>query len=204
MTMLWVGLLAVAFVGVGVLGDRLWIRFGTRTERPSPPENPVPSPLPPVCAADRILVELLQREWQTVVQTQMHFNDLVIRFRSMTLTAFAALVGAAVALGQLTNLPERDKIIVMALPIAFWIAAGILDLGYYHRLLLGAVAQAAKFDGEPALASLGLFGMTARITRTVRPFTTAVLVISYYLVPLAIVGSIIAWRVVTIGRTGTQ
>lgn len=190
------GLIAAVFLTTGVLLDRLWIRFANRQNFLGPPTNPIPDPLPTIIDSERMALDLLQKEWLAVIQAQMHFNDLVIRFRSMTLTAFGAFVGAAVAIGQIANLSGVDRSIVLSLPVAFWIAAGLLDLGYYHRLLIGAVTQAAKFDDNAYLRELGLFGLTANIRNTVRPFTAKVLVILYYLVPLVMVGTLVVWRTI--------
>lgn len=190
-----VGVLAAVFVTAGVLLDRLWLKFADRQNLLDRPSNPLPGSLQELQDGGGVTLELIQKEWSAVLGVQMHFNDLVIRFRAMTLTAFGAFVGAAVAIGQIANLSEGDRKIVLALPIAFWIAAGILDLGYYHRLLIGAVAQAAKFDENPKLKELGFFGLTENIRNTVRPFTTKVLVILYYLVPLVSVGGLVLWRI---------
>lgn len=194
MTMTLVVVLAVAFVSSGVLLDRLWIRYGARNQLQMEPTNPLPAEIPQLSPDQRATIELIQKEWNSVLQLQMHFNDLGLRFRAMTLTAFGAFVGAAVAIGQLAGLSDQDRQIVLLLPIAFWVAAGVLDLGYYHRLLLGAVAQAAKFDNHATLRQLGLFGLTSAVGGAVRPFTVATLVILYYLVPLVSVGSLVAWR----------
>jgi hypothetical protein len=190
-----IGLLAAVFVTTGVLLDRLWRKFGDRGNVLGEPTNPLPTEMPGLSDAERAWLELIQKEWVAILQVQMHFNDLVIRFRAMTLTTFGAFVGAAVAIGQMAGLSEGDRKIVLTLPVAFWIAAGVLDLGYYHRLLMGAVAQALKFDDRPRLKDLGLFGLTANIRNTVRPFTARVLVILYYLVPLVSVGGLVLWRV---------
>lgn len=199
MTTTIVGVLAAVFISAGVLLDRLWLKFAARQDPVDGPTNPLSDSLLEVEDEERVTLELIQKEWSGVLEVQMHFNDLVIRFRAMTLTAFGALVGAAVAIGQIANLSEGDRKIVLALPIAFWIAAGILDIGYYHRLLMGAVAQAAKFDDHPKFKERGLFGLTRNIQNTVRPFTTKALVILYYLVPLVMVGVLVLWRILREG-----
>ena len=43
------------------------------------------------------LLEIYQKEWEINIQTQMHFNELIIKFRSVMLTAFITLFGAAIA-----------------------------------------------------------------------------------------------------------
>ena len=148
----------IAFV-VGILVDRVSIAVVSSGDlgsarNPIPPDGEKQSVSPP------LLMDFRMEEWKEIVATQRHFNDLIIRFRATTLTAFAALAGAAVTLAEVIELQEANLVIVMALPIAFWLAAAALDLGYYHRLLLGAVAEATKFDNHESFKSQGFFGLT--------------------------------------------
>ena len=179
--------IAVVLVAAGIVLDRIWIRYSDRRDGLPSATNLIPVPIKEISDGQKTTLELIQKEWQAVIQVQMHFNDLIVRFRAMTLTAFGAFVGAAIAIQNITELTARDELIVRLLPIAFWTAAGILDLFYYHRLLLGSVAHAAKFDDNPDLRALGLFGLTTTIRNAVRPLTSRILVIIYYLVPLLIV-----------------
>lgn len=188
-----VGMLCVAGIVVGILGDRLWLRYGRRSMSTTTAANPIPVALSGLPSGHKDLIELLQREWQTNISVQMHFNDLIIKFRSMTLAAFAALFGAALAVANALTLSPKVKGVVLVLPVGFWVAAGFLDLGYYHRLLLGAVSQAAKFDDHDGLRELGLFGLTTTIKKTVRPFSAQVFVVLYYLLPMIAVVGLTVW-----------
>src|SRR5688572_9649785 len=131
--------------------------------------NSPPEPRATLTAEEMKLLELYQREWQVVIGTQMHFNDLIIRFRTLTLATFAALVGAALTLTKTANLAPLEMTLLLAIPGVFWVTAWLLDYFYYHRLLLGAVAEAAKFDEAPWFVSLGMFGMTKAIRGHVTP-----------------------------------
>jgi hypothetical protein len=80
--------------------------------------------------------------WKEYEGVAMHFNDLIIRLRTQSLggvAAFAALA-AVVAKGD-TPAELRWGVLSggFALLIMFWIAVWILDMGYYNRLLHGAV-----------------------------------------------------------------
>jgi hypothetical protein len=80
--------------------------------------------------------------WKDYEGVAMHFNDLIIKLRTQSLggvAAFAALA-AVVAKGD-TPADLRWGILTGAffLLILFWSAVWILDLGYYNRLLQGAV-----------------------------------------------------------------
>ena len=80
--------------------------------------------------------------WKEYEEVAMHFNDLLIRLRSQSLAAVAAFATIASALLRNSNDsgPLWEAMTgVFGLLILFWIAIWVLDLGYYNRLLLGAV-----------------------------------------------------------------
>ena len=156
------------------------------------PVNPLPTQLPSVTEQDNRLLQLYLREWEVVVNTQMHFNDLILRFRAITLTALATLVGATLAVERLTGVSKLEILSILGLLLGFWLTAFIMGFSCYHRLLLGSVAQAFKFDESETLKSYGLFGMTSCITGHVRPRTSRVLVVVYYLVPFTAIAVLMA------------
>ena len=125
----------------------------------------------------------------------MHFNDLILRFRSITLTTCLTLVGAAVAVLKIGVLERADFLTIVAIIGILWLTAFILDYGYYHRLLLGAVAQGLKFDENERMSRYGMFGMTTCLSEHVHPPTSRILVAIYYLVPLFAVCGLLYWRV---------
>ena len=148
------------------------------------PVNPIPDTFPKLSTDEAKLLELYLTEWKVVIDTQMHFNDLIIRFRTLTLTTFAALVGAAITIAKTASLTEIELGILLGLPVVFWITAWLIDFFYYHRLLLGAVAEAKKFDQSPTLAKMGFFGMTDCIRAHAPPRSSRVLLVIYYALPL--------------------
>jgi hypothetical protein len=165
------------------------------TSRGQSIQFPPPLPSGPLIATETLkLVEFYQKEWQVVIDTQMHFNDLIIKFRTLTLTTFAALVGAALTVSKIATLTTVEMALLLAIPGVFWLTAALLDYFYYHRLLLGAVAQAAKFDSSRWLAELGMFGMTKSIQTHISPRASHSLLISYYALPLFVVlGVLLKW-----------
>ena len=101
-------------------------------------------PLPEFCRYS------LWKEYQGVA---MHFNDLLLRLRSQSLAAVAAF--AAIASAILRNSNESAPLWgaltgVFGLLILFWIAIWVLDLGYYNRLLLGAVQALISIEKDSA------------------------------------------------------
>jgi len=182
----------IGLIAFGVIVDRLWMHF--KRGKLKRPINPLPPTIPTIDGGDRDMLQLYLQEWQVIINTQMHFNDLILRFRSITLTAFVTLIGATVAIGKIVSLPELDLFLILALPATLWITAFIIDFCYYHRLLLGSVAQALKFDNSEKLKSYGLFGMTTCISEHVHPPTSKFLVFLYYFIPFVIIAILISWR----------
>lgn len=185
--------IALGLIGLGITIDRMLIHLRRGPLRV--PVNPPPADLPEISEELNRLLDLYIKEWQTIVQTQMHFNDLILRFRSITLTVFLTLVGAALTIHRLSTLDTSTFLMIVGCIVVFWITAFILDFGYYHRLLLGSVAQAMKFDESQSLRNLGLFGMTTSISEHVHPPTSRVLVCVYYFLPLAVICGLVYWTV---------
>jgi len=82
--------------------------------------------------------------WEKYEEVAMHFNDLILRLRVQALagiTAVFALSGIAVNFAAGPATTEQWDVIfgTLLFLIAAWIAIAILDLCYYHTLLLGAV-----------------------------------------------------------------
>ena len=77
----------------------------------------------------------------------MHFNELLIRFRTHVLTIMITMTGGIVLLARMTEggilhggvlngLPVYHLLFV---PMSVWIAVFIIDRVYYHNMLIGAV-----------------------------------------------------------------
>ena len=171
----------IGCIVIGVVIDRLWLWKSKGKKDRVYVENPIPDDSLASVKADDPLIERYLSEWKVVIETQMHFNDLIIRFRSITLTAFISMTGAALTLLKMEIFVDN---LLLLIPIVFWCTAGILDFCYYNRLLLGSVRQAKKFDQSKKMKELGLFGMTACIGSHVNSTATKFLVIAYYFFPV--------------------
>jgi hypothetical protein len=143
----------------------------------------IPDKVPALSAKERVVLDIYLKEWQVIIETQMHFNDLILRFRSFTLTTFVTLVGAIVAISKLGVIPTPSIHLLFVLMFFLWLTSFIIDFRYYHRLLLGSVKQALKYDNSKYFKTLGLFGMTSCISDQVRPLTSHWLIIIYYTIP---------------------
>lgn len=80
--------------------------------------------------------------WKEYEKIAMHFNGLIIKLRSQSLGGVAvfATLTAVVARGDTTAKVRWGLLTgAFALLSVFWLAVWVLDLGYYNRLLAGAV-----------------------------------------------------------------
>jgi hypothetical protein len=93
-------------------------------------------------------------QWKTIVGIQMHFNDMIIRARTLGLTVVVAVYGAAVAsIGQfpkqyLSILGRELHISIIGFLLGFilLISVFIIDRCYYYELLIGSVEKAEELE----------------------------------------------------------
>jgi len=128
--------------------------------------------------------KLLAIEWKTTIETQMHFNDLIIKFRSIVLSIFIGTLGIIYGLTKQIKLQTVDIYVLIGLSFTFWICCFVLDFFYYHRLLLGSVGHSRKFDNNEILKKKGLFGLTSRINNEINPGVSKILIWIFYLLPM--------------------
>jgi hypothetical protein len=89
--------------------------------------------------------------WKEYEGVAMHFNDLIIKLRSQSLGGVAAIATlAAVVARNDTTAELRWGLLTgaFALLCVFWVAVWILDMGYYNRLLHGAVEALLTIESE--------------------------------------------------------
>lgn len=116
----------------------------------------------------------------------MHFNELIIRYRSFSITAFVTLAGGLAALYAKAGLGAQVVFVVASLLLAFWLTCFLVDYFYYFRLLIGSVEHAAKWDDSAEARKLGFFGLTRSISGVILPAWAHVLVLTFYWLPLAL------------------
>lgn len=115
------------------------------------------------------------RLWEKYEDTAMHFNDLILRLRTHALgglTAIIALSGIAVNFSSGPTTSEQWDVVfgTLIFLIFAWIAIALLDLCYYHTLLLGAVDALLELEeGSEIRLSTKIeeqFGRRENIART--------------------------------------
>ncbi len=151
---------------------------------------------------DKDDLDFLLEEWKTVVATQMHFNEMIMRLRTTGLSVVIAVYGAA-AYSLKTNPGSIDvsgmKLSVAAAIILFGIILLIclfmIDFFYYHQMLRGAVEKGYELDAAVRpLSILGsqVFGLSSTISERLEPklfgrFKTAdAMVVLFYIIPITI------------------
>lgn len=168
--------LATGFT-IGVITQTLvtWANFRKKTITVVMPEEP-----------DDPNLDIMANEWRTTIQMQMKFNDLIIRFRAIVLSVFMLSVGALFHSYSTGSIVGIDLTIMLGMLLIFWLACFILDYGYYHQLLLGAVRHARKFDENQFFRSKGLFGLTEQINMEISLLRSKVIMWLFYLFPMII------------------
>jgi hypothetical protein len=117
---------------------------------------------PLILAADQV-IEI----WKTSIETQKHFAELSVKMRQIGLTVAGAILAIAVFLVRQDEEPasltvcnfEIPILAVLFLAAAFvLIAARIIDVFVYHKMLRGAVSFNEQFERQypEIFANIGL------------------------------------------------
>src|SRR6266568_6472968 len=122
--------------------------------------------------------ELIVNVWNKIVDTQMHFNEMVMRVRNLAITLVLAVFGAAAysiqspLFVQLGGREVHISLFIISFGLVGWVALGILDVGHFHMLLRGAVKKGMdlekQYSEDPLLGHL--LGMTTVISGESRRF----------------------------------
>lgn len=126
-------------------------------------------------------------EYQLAIETQMHFNEILMKFRSFGIAAIIAIFSFAISrndvvqpvIGTLT----QAEIIGLA-GILFTLLIGVTDLFYFFPLLLGAVDRSITIEETNKSLNLGL---TTSISNRI-PEPRAKVLISLFYIALIVFG----------------
>ena len=109
--------------------------------------------------------------WKKVVDVQQHFNDMEMRIRTLCLTVLGTIWGAAAySSGQ----GATTTILGFKTPLStylLWLAVGVvflfwlMDGGWYHFFLRGAVATGQKLEDQLRTSLPGIT-LTASISKS--------------------------------------
>ena len=107
--------------------------------------------------------DLVLDQWQKYEAIAMHFNDLLMRFRTQALAGLAAVAALAGLLKGAQGIAALDVRVFFCVLLVFWGAIWLLDQGYYSRLLSGAVKTLQDFEAttkDPETQSLRIMMST--------------------------------------------
>ncbi len=126
--------------------------------------------------------------WKQAIETQIHFNELIIKMRMTVISIIITVFGAAgIALKDLNIYAQifqhkiHISIVIITIGLIFLIVQFIIDRFYYFKLLLGAVKFTEALDKK--YASRSIFGLTTEINKTISHTMSGFIVIVYYFIP---------------------
>jgi uncharacterized membrane protein YwzB len=118
-------------------------------------------------------IKLILEEWKVVIQTQMHFNEMLMQMRTAGVTIVLAVFGAAAYSLQydklfLTISTYRFHVSVLIIAFGLGMLLGVfcLDYFYYYKMLLGAVERGYEIDKafkDKSIDGYKIFGMSTMI-----------------------------------------
>ena len=98
---------------------------------------------------------LIVEEWKTVVKTQMHFNEMIMKIRAGIVSIVYAVFGAAAYALQFKELwteihgmKLHASFGLVGVGIIILVGIFVLDYKYYYRMLIGATRRADEIAEE--------------------------------------------------------
>jgi hypothetical protein len=134
----------------------------------------------------------LVHRWRAALDTQMHFNDMLIRTRAAGMSIVVAVFGGAAL--AVEKFPQHVALflgidvhlaaIVMFFGLLLLFSLFVLDYFYYYRMLLAAVERAEEIEAESRRPGSPIrFDLTGPISRKVTPARATVVLWIFYGVP---------------------
>ena len=134
---------------------------------------------------------LILEEWKTVIQTQMHFNDMIMKMRTTVVTIVLAFFGAAAISLQYENLylmihdfSFHAAVLIITFGLGMLVGVFLLDYFYYYKMLLGAVERGYQIDQaykDRLVDGVKMFGLSTEIRDAIgRPHLSKVFVWIFY------------------------
>lgn len=141
-------------------------------------------------------LKIIIEEWKTIIQTQMHFNEMIMRMRTTSISIFLAIFGAAAYSMQykiylkFSNFEFHASVLIMVVGLAMLISVFFIDFFYYNKMLRGAVEKSYEIDDafkNTKIQGTTLFGMSTLIKDSIgKEGTSKKWIILFYLIPIII------------------
>lgn len=128
--------------------------------------------------------------WKVSIDTQIHFNELLIKMRTTVISVVLTVFGAVMVTFEKAETLHFLKwnihigIVILILGLGFLLAQFLLDFFYYFRLLLGAVKFTEKIDDK--YEKQGLFGLTTSISNSITECRAKLWLIIFYFIPFVL------------------
>ena len=132
------------------------------------------------------------QRWRTVIDTQMHFNDMLMRTRtagvSIVITVFgAAAVGLAQFPTRVITMPGAS-IHIAAIVILFGLlllaTLFVLDYFYFYRMLIAVVRHGEEMEAESRKPTAPIaFNLTCCISDCISRRRAAAVLLAFYGIP---------------------
>jgi hypothetical protein len=134
----------------------------------------------------------LVNRWRAAVDTQMHFNDMLIRTRAAGMSIVVAVFGGAAL--AVEKFPQHVTLffdidvhlaaVVMFFGLLLLFSLFVLDYFYYYRMLLAAVAKTEALEADSRRPGSPLaFDLTGAISSKVSRVRASVVLWVFYGVP---------------------
>lgn len=139
-------------------------------------------------------VKIILEEWKTVIKTQMHFNEMIMRARTTGISVVVAVYGAAaLAYGQyparfitMGNVEFHVSTAIIIFGLLLLIGIFCIDRFYYFRLLLGAVERGEEIDkafNDRIIGGTKIFGLSTAISNKVSRKRATICLVVFYGLP---------------------
>ncbi len=96
-------------------------------------------------------LEMSVKVWERIIKTQVHFNNLALTIRKLTVTSLGAITGIILVSFRFVS-PENniDSISIILCVIAMVLSVGfyLIDKNWYHKLLQAAVKKGEEIEEE--------------------------------------------------------
>ena len=137
-------------------------------------------------------VATVQR-WRTLIDTQMHFNRMLMRTRFTGVSIVMAVFGAAaIGLAQdpghaigIFGARIHISVAVIVFGLSLLGTLFVLDYFYFYRMLLAVVQYAEEMEIASRRPEAPMtFGLTCCISNAISRKRAAVVLLSFYAIPL--------------------
>ncbi len=135
--------------------------------------------------------EQARNEYELAVKTQMHFNEILMKFRSFGITVVVAVYSYAVTRPSsevITAIAATPSQVIAVAGVILTVLFAVIDLGYFFPLLLGAVGRGLALEQSTP------YRLTSAISDAVSKKRAYTLIITFY-AAIALSGAVLSFAI---------